>query len=114
MPNSLLLSETCRFKLEPSNEQVKIFQELFQTYSEMVDLCLKTALEYNITSRKRLHKAVYKELRDKHPNFPSHYIHTSITLALAIFKFQILQETFKKEEKDKSSQSEELKDDPSR
>ena len=40
----------------------------------------------NITSRKRLHEAVYRELRDSYPFYPSHYIYTAITQALGIFK----------------------------
>ncbi|GBC75406.1 hypothetical protein HRbin06_00724 [archaeon HR06] len=40
----------------------------------------------NITSRRKLHEAVYRELRDRYPYYPSHYIYTAITQALGIFK----------------------------
>jgi putative transposase len=86
MSNSLLLSETCRFRLEPTEEQKQILEELFSTYRSMVKECLKNVISMNITSRKRLHESIYKELRAKYPNYPSHYIYTSITQALAVFK----------------------------
>ncbi|MEM2430313.1 MAG: hypothetical protein QW779_07285 [Nitrososphaerales archaeon] len=66
MSNSLLLNETCRFKLEPEEEQATILEDLFKTYSEMVKACLDMAMHLNVTSRKRLHEAIYKELRMKY------------------------------------------------
>ncbi|MEM3833556.1 MAG: hypothetical protein QW128_08255 [Thermoprotei archaeon] len=86
MSNSLLLNETCRFKLEPEEEQATILEGLFKTYSEMVKACLDRAMHLNVTSRKKLHEAIYKELRAEYPNYPSHYIYTAITQALGIFK----------------------------
>ncbi|MEM4021369.1 MAG: hypothetical protein QXI18_03250 [Nitrososphaerota archaeon] len=86
MSNSLLLYETCKFKLQPNDEQAIVLEDLFKTYSEMVKTCLDRAMNLNITSRKRLHEAVYKELRTRYPNHPSHYIYTAITQALSIFK----------------------------
>lgn len=86
MSNSLLLNETCRFRLEPNEEQVAILGELFEAYSEMVRRCLERAVKLGITSRKRLHEAVYRELREKYPSYPSHYVYTAITQALAMFK----------------------------
>ncbi|MEM3856815.1 MAG: hypothetical protein QW108_04290, partial [Saccharolobus sp.] len=84
--NILLLNETCRFKLEPEEEQATIIEDLFKTYSEIVKACLDRAMHLNVTSRKKLHEAIYKELRMKYPNYPSHYIYTAITQALSIFK----------------------------
>ncbi|MEM0079174.1 MAG: transposase [Nitrososphaerota archaeon] len=86
MSNSLLLNETCRFRLQPNDEQAAVLEDLFKTYSEMVKTCLDRAIHLNITSRKKLHEAIYKELRMKYPNYPSHYIYTAITQALSIFK----------------------------
>jgi putative transposase len=83
---SLLLSETCRFRLEPTEEQKKILEELFSTYGSMVEECLRSAISMNITSRKRLHETVYEELRRKFRDYPSHYIYTAITVALGIYK----------------------------
>ncbi len=84
--NSLLLTETCKFKLEPTREQKALLKELFEAYKCMVKECLDKAVEANITSRKRLHEIAYRELRAKFPHYPSHYIYTAITQALAMFK----------------------------
>jgi len=80
------LSETCRFKLEPTEEQKQILEELFSTYRGMVEECLESAVSMNITSRKRLHESVYRELRMRYMDYPSHYIYTAITTALGIYK----------------------------
>jgi len=84
--NSLLLSETCRFRLEPTGEQKQILEELFSTYRSMVEECLKSTISLNITSRKRLHESIYRELRMKYKDYPSHYIYTAITMALGMYK----------------------------
>ena len=82
----MLLTETCRFRLEPSEEEKTLLEELFKAYDVMVRECLSRAFKANITSRRRLHEKVYRELRAKFPNHPSHYIYTAMTQALAIFK----------------------------
>lgn len=69
----LTLNETCELKLEPSKEQLKILNGLFQTYREIVKVCLEVSIKLNITSRKRLHELVYKKLREKYSLYPSHY-----------------------------------------
>jgi len=84
--NSLLLNETCKFKLQVDVEKASVLDELFRAYSEMVRTCLDKAVNLGITSRKRLHEAVYKELRARFPSHPSHYIYTAMTQALAIYK----------------------------
>jgi IS605 OrfB family transposase len=84
--SSLLLNETCRFKLKPTEEQKKILRELFSTYRCMVKECLESAISMKITSRKRLHESVYRELRMRYMDYPSHYIYTAITMALGIYK----------------------------
>ncbi len=86
MSSSLSLTETCKFKLSPNEEQRAILGELFSTYGNIVKECLNKAIKMNVTSRKRLHEAVYRELRVKYPSYPSHYIYTAITQALGIFK----------------------------
>ena len=86
MSNSLLLSETCKFKLKPSIEQKQILEELFSTYKSMVEECLNRAISMNITSRKRLHELIYGELRRNFRDYPSHYIYTAITVALGMYK----------------------------
>ncbi|MBC7113154.1 MAG: IS200/IS605 family element transposase accessory protein TnpB [Candidatus Methanomethyliales bacterium] len=81
-----MLSETCRFKLEPNEEQRLILEELVRSYQEIVKECLDIALKLGITSRKRMHENIYRRLRTKYSNHPSHYIYTAITQALGIFK----------------------------
>ena len=44
MLSSLLLSETCRVKLYPSEGQIAILEELFSTYGNMVKECLSKAI----------------------------------------------------------------------
>jgi putative transposase len=82
--SNLLLS--CKFKLEPTEEQKRILKELLSTYRSMVEECLKIAISMNITSRKRLHELIYGELRRKFGDYPSHYIYTAITMALGMYK----------------------------
>lgn len=84
--NSLLMTETCRFKLEPNEMQRQILQELSLVYRDIVRECLKRAIDLNITSRKKLHESIYRELRKKYVRYPSHYIYTAITMALGISK----------------------------
>jgi hypothetical protein len=84
--NSLLLNETCRFKLKPTWEQKRMLEELFSTYRSIVGECLKSAMSMSITSRRRLHESIYRGLRVKYKDYPSHYIYTAITTALGIYK----------------------------
>jgi IS605 OrfB family transposase len=84
--NNLLLNETCKFKLEPTGEQKRILEELFSTYRRMVKESLESAMSMNITSRRRLHESIYRELRMRYRDYPSHYIYTAITTALGIYK----------------------------
>ncbi|MEM3869487.1 MAG: hypothetical protein QXW47_11910, partial [Candidatus Jordarchaeales archaeon] len=65
----------------------RLFLRIFsRAYSEMVEACLDRAIRLNVTSRRKLHEAIYKELRAKYPSYPSHYVYTAITLALSMFK----------------------------
>ena len=85
MSGSLLLNETCKFKLDPTEEQKQVLGELFSTYRCMVKECLKSAMSMNMTSRRRLHESIYRELRMRYMDYPSHYIYTAITMALGIY-----------------------------
>jgi len=82
----LSLTETCKFKLEPAEEQRMVLDELMEAYRNMVKECLETALKLGVTSRKRLHKSIYWKLRAEYQQYPSHYIYTAITKALGILK----------------------------
>ncbi|MBS7614112.1 transposase, partial [Candidatus Bathyarchaeota archaeon] len=81
-----MLNETCRFKLKPSEEHRAILEDLFKAYSEIVETCLDRAICLNVTSRRKLHEAIYRDLRLKYAEYPSHYIYTAITHALTMFK----------------------------
>jgi hypothetical protein len=71
---SLLLDETCRFRLEPEEGQVAIFGEFFMMYSGVVEMCLDGVVGLWVASRRGLHEAVYWELRAEYPGYPSYYI----------------------------------------
>jgi len=68
--SNLLLSETCKFKLEPSGEQRLILERLVATYNDMVRKCLERALELGMASRKKLQESIYKELRAAYADYP--------------------------------------------
>ena len=74
---------TARFKLKETPEGL---DELFSTYREIVNFLITYAYESNITSFKRLKKETYKELREKYPQLPSHYIYTACQMATSIYK----------------------------
>jgi predicted transposase len=67
--SNLLLSETCRSKLKPTEEK-KILGELFSTYRSMVKECLESAISMNIASKKKLHESIYGRLRRKFRDYP--------------------------------------------
>ena len=55
-------------------------------YREIVNELLEHAHSRGITSFKRLKAEKYRELRDKYPNLPSHYIYTACQMACSIYK----------------------------
>ncbi|MBC7090384.1 MAG: IS200/IS605 family element transposase accessory protein TnpB [Nitrososphaeria archaeon] len=71
----------------------RTLSELLKAYSDIVQQSIDYTIEMGITSRKRLHEALYEKLRAKYPNLASHYIYTSFTMALGICK------SFKKRKK---------------
>ena len=78
---------TLKFKvLNPTRRKKEVLDELFSTYREMVEKCLDYAVKNNITSRTKLHRALYRRLREEYKKYPSHYIYTAITISLSIFK----------------------------
>ena len=78
---------TLKFKvLNLTRRKREILDELFSAYREMVEKCLDYAVKNNVTSRTKLHKALYRRLREEYKKYPSHYIYTAITISLSIFK----------------------------
>ncbi|HDH44992.1 MAG TPA: transposase [Thermococcus sp.] len=82
-----MLSETikltAKFKLKDVLEGL---DNLFSAYREIVNFLITYAYESNITSFKRLKKETYKELREKYPQLPSHYIYTACQMGTSIYK----------------------------
>ncbi|WP_324734966.1 transposase [Thermococcus sp. SY098] len=74
---------TAKFKLK---ETPKGLDYLFLTYREIVNFLITHAFENNVTSFYRLKKGTYKELREKYPQLPSHYLYTACQMAVAIYK----------------------------
>ena len=72
-----------KFKLKEPPEGL---DGLFSTYREIVNFLITYAYESNITSFKRLKKETYKELREKYPQLPSHYLYTACQMATAVYK----------------------------
>jgi len=74
------------FQLEPDGEQTAILDSFFKTCSEIVEACIDKDISLGITSRKRLHEVVYRQLRAEYHSHPSHCFYTAITQAPTIFK----------------------------
>jgi len=72
---------TASFKLDG-----EIDENLFKIYKEIVNELLGHACSKNITSFKRLKAEKYRELREKYPELPSHYIYTACQMVASIYK----------------------------
>jgi hypothetical protein len=59
---------------------------LFKEYRRIVNEFIEYAHSYGITSFISLHHAKYRELRQRHPTLPSHYIFTACRLAASIYE----------------------------
>jgi putative transposase len=59
---------------------------LFSAYREILAGLLKYASEKGITSFKRLKAEKYRELREKYPRLPSHYLYTACQMACSIYR----------------------------
>ncbi len=72
--------------LRPTKRKEAVLNELLSLYRGIVREAVDCAWESGISSRKRLHDRLYRELRAKCPSLPSHYIYTAFTMALGIVK----------------------------
>jgi len=72
---------TARFKLDG-----KVDKTLFETYKSIVNELLDYAHSKGITSFKRLKAEKYRELRQRYPKLPSHYIYATCQMACSIYK----------------------------
>jgi len=59
---------------------------LFKEYRKIVNELIEYAHSHGITSFISLHHAKYRELRQRHPTLPSHYIFTACRYAASIYK----------------------------
>jgi putative transposase len=72
---------TASFKL---SRQVP--EGLFSAYQEILTGLLEYACGKGITSFKRLKAERYRELREKYPDLPSHYLYTACQMACSVYK----------------------------
>jgi putative transposase len=72
---------TASFKLSGS-----VPEGLFSAYQEILTGLLEYASDKGITSFKRLRAERYRELREKYPNLPSHYLYTACQMACSIYR----------------------------
>ncbi len=72
---------TACFKLDG-----EVDEGLFNVYRGVVNGLLDHACSRNITSFRRLRAERYRELREKHPGLPSHYIYTACQMATSMYR----------------------------
>jgi putative transposase len=72
---------TASFRLDK-----QISESLFSRYGEILDQLLNHAWTKGITSFKRLKAEKYRELREKYPDLPSHYLYTACQMACSIYR----------------------------
>jgi putative transposase len=80
---------TASFKVDLTDVEEATISEiyrLFANYREIVDELIEYAHLHGITSFMGLHYAKYRELRQRHPTLPSHYIITACRHAASIYK----------------------------
>jgi putative transposase len=80
---------TARFKVDLMDVDEAAISEiyhLFEEYRRMVNELIEYAHSHGITSFISLHHVKYRELRQRYPTLPSHYIHTACRLTASIYK----------------------------
>jgi len=80
---------TAKFKVDFTDADEATISEihrLFKEYQRIVNELIEYAHSHGITSSMRLWYAKYRELRQRHPTLPSHYINTACRLAASIYE----------------------------
>ncbi|MCL7394308.1 MAG: RNA-guided endonuclease TnpB family protein [Thaumarchaeota archaeon] len=80
---------TARFKVDLTDVDEATISEihrLFKEYRRIVNELIEYAHSHGATSPRRLWYAKYRELRQRYPTLPSHYIHTACQLTAGIYK----------------------------
>ena len=70
------------FRYEASEDARKILED----FRDMVNFCIRRALETGVTSFARLRNLIYEEFRAKWPNYTSHYCHSAVRVATSMLK----------------------------
>jgi putative transposase len=80
---------TASFKIDLADADEAAISEihrLFKEYRKIVNELIEYAHSHGITSFISLHHAKYRELRQRYPTLPSHYIHTACRLTASVYK----------------------------
>jgi len=80
---------TAKFKVDFTDADEATISEihrLFKEYQRIVNELIEYAHSHGVTSPRRLWYAKYRELRQRHPTLPSHYINTACRLAASIYE----------------------------
>jgi hypothetical protein len=78
-----------KFKVDLTDADEATISEirhLFAEYRRIVNELIEYAHSHRITSPRRLWYAKYRELRQRYPTLPSHYIYTACRYASSIYK----------------------------
>jgi len=80
---------TAKFKVDFTDVDeaaISKIHRLFKEYRRIVNELIEYAHSHGVTSPRRLWYAKYRELRQRYPTLPSHYIHTACQLTAGIYK----------------------------
>jgi putative transposase len=80
---------TARFKVDLADVDEVMISEIYRLFAEyrrIVNELIEYAHSHRTTSFISLYRAKYRELRQRHPTLPSHYIDTACRLTASIYK----------------------------
>jgi len=80
---------TARFKVDlvdVDEAAISEIHRLFKEYQRIVNELIEYAHSHRTTSFISLHHAKYRELRQRYPTLPSHYINTACRLTTSVYK----------------------------
>jgi putative transposase len=80
---------TAKFKggfTDADEATISEIHRLFKEYRKIVNELIEYAHSHGITSFISLHRAKYRELRQRHPTLPSHYIFTACRYASSVYE----------------------------
>jgi len=80
---------TANFKIDLADADEAAISEihhLFAEYRKIVNELIEYAHSHKVTNFISMHRAKYRELRQRYPTLPSHYIYTACRLAISVYK----------------------------